>query len=90
MNMSRAQFNLKANATDDKDMASRVQSILGGSIGNLVEWYDWYAYAAFAIYFSGSFFPNDNATAQLLNTAGVFALGFLMRPIWRMDVWEHC
>jgi len=59
----------------------RLKAIVGGSIGNLVEWYDWYAYSAFALYFSGSFFPAGNATAQLLNTAGVFALGFLMRPI---------
>ncbi|MFA6056586.1 MAG: MFS transporter [Taibaiella sp.] len=58
-----------------------LKSIIGGSVGNLVEWYDWYAYSAFALYFSGSFFPKDNPTAQLLNTAGVFALGFLMRPI---------
>lgn len=59
----------------------RVRAIIGGSIGNLVEWYDWYAYAAFAIYFSASFFPTGDQTAQLLNTAGIFAVGFLMRPI---------
>ena len=59
----------------------RVKAIIGGSIGNLVEWYDWYAYAAFAIYFSSSFFPKGDQTAQLLNTAGIFAVGFLMRPI---------
>lgn len=59
----------------------RFKAILGGSVGNLVEWYDWYAYSAFALYFSASFFPSGDATAQLLNTAGVFALGFLMRPI---------
>ncbi len=61
--------------------ARRLKAILGGSVGNLVEWYDWYAYSAFALYFSAAFFPSGNATAQLLNTAGVFALGFLMRPI---------
>jgi MHS family alpha-ketoglutarate permease-like MFS transporter len=61
--------------------AQRIKAIVGGSIGNLVEWYDWYAYAAFAIYFSHSFFPNSSMTAQLLNTAGIFAVGFLMRPI---------
>jgi MHS family alpha-ketoglutarate permease-like MFS transporter len=60
---------------------SRLKAIFGGSIGNLVEWYDWYAYSAFAIYFSASFFPKENPTAQLLNTAGIFALGFLMRPL---------
>lgn len=64
-----------------KENKSILKSILGGSIGNLVEWYDWYAYSAFAIYFSGSFFPSSSPTAQLLNTAGIFAAGFLMRPV---------
>lgn len=59
----------------------RLKAIIGGSIGNLVEWYDWYAYSAFSLYFSGAFFPESNPTAQLLNTAGIFAVGFLMRPI---------
>lgn len=61
--------------------SKRLKAIFGGSIGNLVEWYDWYAYSAFAIYFSASFFPKGNTTVQLLNTAGIFALGFLMRPL---------
>ncbi len=65
----------------EKISLPRLKAIVGGSIGNLVEWYDWYAYSAFALYFSSSFFPESNTTAQLLNTAGVFALGFLMRPI---------
>jgi MFS transporter, MHS family, alpha-ketoglutarate permease len=59
----------------------RLRSILGGSIGNLVEWYDWYAYSAFALYFSQAFFPNSSPTAQLLNTAAIFFVGFIMRPI---------
>jgi MHS family alpha-ketoglutarate permease-like MFS transporter len=59
----------------------RIKAIFGGSVGNLVEWYDWYAYSAFAIYFSASFFPKGDPTVQLLNTAGIFALGFLMRPL---------
>jgi MHS family alpha-ketoglutarate permease-like MFS transporter len=58
-----------------------VSNILRGSIGNLIEWYDWYAYAAFSVYFASTFFPKGDTTAQLLNTAGVFAVGFLMRPI---------
>ncbi|MFN1216817.1 MFS transporter [Chryseobacterium kwangjuense] len=61
--------------------AQRIKAIVGGSVGNLVEWYDWYAYAAFAIYFSNSFFPDSDMNAQLMNTAGIFAVGFLMRPI---------
>src|SRR5829696_10040830 len=58
-----------------------LRGISGGSIGNLVEWYDWYAYSAFALYFSNAFFPENDATAALLNTAGIFAIGFLMRPL---------
>ena len=59
----------------------RLVSILGGSAGNLVEWYDWYAYSALSIYFAGAFFPKADQTAQLLSTAAIFAVGFLMRPI---------
>lgn len=69
------------NSSTQITTAQRIKAIVGGSIGNLVEWYDWYAYAAFAIYFSHSFFPNSSPTAQLLNTTGIFAVGFLMRPI---------
>ncbi|HEY0683616.1 MAG TPA: MFS transporter [Steroidobacter sp.] len=58
-----------------------MRAIFGGSVGNLIEWYDWYTYAAFAIYFAPSFFPKSNDTVQLLNTAAIFAVGFLMRPI---------
>lgn len=74
-------MNIQENITTDLTVKDRVKAIIGGSIGNLVEWYDWYAYAAFAIYFSSSFFPTGDQTAQLLNTAGIFAVGFLMRPI---------
>ena len=59
----------------------RLRSIFGGSVGNLVEWYDWYVYSAFALYFAKSFFPPASQTAQLLNSAAVFAIGFLMRPV---------
>jgi MHS family alpha-ketoglutarate permease-like MFS transporter len=64
----------------------RLVSIIGGSAGNLVEWYDWFAYASFAIYFAPVFFPKADPTAQLLSTATIFAAGFVMRPIgaWLM------
>jgi MHS family alpha-ketoglutarate permease-like MFS transporter len=64
----------------------RLRSIFGGSVGNLVEWYDWYVYSAFALYFAKAFFPPASQTAQLLNAAAVFAVGFFMRPVggWLM------
>ncbi len=70
--------------------AKRIRDILGGSAGNLVEWYDWYAYSALTIYFAPVFFPKEDATAQLLSAAAIFAVGFLMRPIgaWMMGVYS--
>jgi MHS family alpha-ketoglutarate permease-like MFS transporter len=61
--------------------AHRLRSIIGGSVGNLVEWYDWYVYSAFGLYFAKAFFPAGDSTSQLLNTAAVFAVGFFMRPV---------
>jgi len=58
----------------------RLVSIVGGSAGNLVEWYDWFAYASFAIYFAPVFFPKVDPTAQLLSAATIFAAGFLVGP----------
>src|SRR3984893_15601918 len=60
---------------------SRIGAVLGGSVGNLVEWFDWYTYSAAALYFAPIFFPKGNQTAQLLQTAAVFAVGFFARPI---------
>lgn len=64
-----------------EDTRRRVFAIVGASSGNLVEWFDFYIYSFLALYFSAAFFPGGNPTVQLLNTAGVFAAGFLMRPI---------
>ncbi|GGC61477.1 MFS family transporter [Undibacterium terreum] len=63
------------------DERRRIFAILGASSGNLVEWFDFYVYSFCAIYFAPAFFPKGDPTSQLLNTAGVFAAGFLMRPI---------
>lgn len=67
--------------------AHRLKSILGGSAGNLVEWYDWYAYAVLASYLAPHFFPDDSS--KDLNAWAVFAVGFFMRPIggWLMGVY---
>jgi MHS family alpha-ketoglutarate permease-like MFS transporter len=66
---------------DPADVRRRVTAIFIGSVGNLVEWYDFYTYAAFALYFASSFFPGDDPVVQQLNAALLFALGFIVRPI---------
>jgi len=63
------------------DVSRRLKAIFIGSIGNLVEWYDFYAYTAFALYFAHSFFPGNDPVVQQLNAAILFAIGFIMRPI---------
>ncbi|MDR6235053.1 MFS family transporter [Pseudomonas oryzihabitans] len=64
-----------------EERKKRIFAIVGASSGNLVEWFDFYVYAFCSIYFAAAFFPKSDPTVQLLNTAGVFAAGFLMRPI---------
>jgi len=66
---------------DAADRRRRIMAIVGSSSGNLVEWYDFYCYAFFALYFAPVFFPEGDATSQLLKSAAVFAVGFFMRPI---------
>ena len=71
----------RSDTLDVADVRRRVKAIFIGSVGNLVEWYDFYTYAAFALYFAGSFFPGDDPVVQQLNAALLFALGFIVRPI---------
>jgi len=68
----------RANAAD---MKRRLRAIFVGSVGNLVEWYDFYAYAAFSLYFAKAFFPDGDEVVQQLNAALLFAAGFLVRPL---------
>jgi MHS family alpha-ketoglutarate permease-like MFS transporter len=63
------------------EVRRKLTAIFVGSIGNLVEWYDFYAYTAFALYFANSFFPGNDPVVQQLNAALVFAIGFIMRPV---------
>ena len=63
------------------DVRRRLKAMFVGSVGNLVEWYDFYAYTAFALYFANSFFPGKDPVLQQLNAAVLFAIGFIMRPI---------
>ncbi|WP_394781918.1 MFS family transporter [Undibacterium sp.] len=81
--MSNIDITMTADAHAEKraDERHRIFAILAASSGNLVEWFDFYVYSFCAIYFAPAFFPKGDPTSQLLNTAGVFAAGFLMRPI---------
>ncbi|MDR6874829.1 MHS family alpha-ketoglutarate permease-like MFS transporter [Bosea sp. BE125] len=63
------------------DAKRRLKAIFMGSVGNLVEWYDFYAYTAFALYFAPHFFPSSDPVVQQLNAATLFAAGFIVRPI---------
>ena len=63
------------------DHSSRRRAAIAGSLGNLIEWYDFYTYAYLALYFASTFFPSGDRTAQLLNIAAIYAAGFLIRPI---------
>ena len=76
--------------TPEPTTRHRIRNIVGGSAGNLVEWYDWYIYAAFSLYFAPVFFPSGDQTSQLMSTAAIFAVGFVMRPIgaWIMGVYS--
>ena len=69
--------------------SARFRAIVGGSAGNLVEWFDWFAYSSFSLYFARHFFPSGDQTAQLLQAAAVFGVGFLARPVgaWLMGLY---
>jgi hypothetical protein len=75
-----------ADHLDLADVERRIKAIFIGSVGNLVEWYDFYAYTAFALYFAPAFFPNSDPVVQQLNAAVLFAATFLM---WRLAVRLH-
>ena len=72
---------LREERSELADVRRRLRAIFVGSIGNLVEWYDFYAYAAFALYFAAAFFPGQDPVVQQLNAAILFAVGFIVRPI---------
>src|SRR5246500_67 len=79
--MTAQTLNRASDHLDIRDVERRIKAIFIGSGGNLVEWYDFYAYTAFALYFAPAFFPNSDPVVQQLNAAVLFAATFLMRPL---------
>jgi MHS family alpha-ketoglutarate permease-like MFS transporter len=79
--MSQAQSS-SVQAAQDMSMSQRLRAIFGGSIGNLIEWYDFYVYNSFALYFAKQFAaPASTSTQQFVNIFAIYAVGFLIRPI---------
>ncbi|MES2255456.1 MAG: MFS transporter [Pseudomonadota bacterium] len=72
-----------ANEVPKSDLSTgqRMKAIIAGSAGNLIEWYDFYIYAFTALYFSSAFFPQSDPLVQVMATSGIFAVGFILRPI---------
>ena len=64
-------------------IASQRKLVIAGLIGNVLEWYDFSVYGYFAVSIGHHFFPSENPTTSLLAAFGVFAAGFLMRPVAR-------
>src|SRR5262245_641229 len=62
-------------------LPSKRRIIAAGTIGNLLEWYDFAIYGYFAPSIGRAFFPSSDAVAQILAAFGVFAVGYLMRPL---------
>ena len=60
---------------------SMSRTIVVGAIGNVLEWFDFAIYGYFAAAIGRTFFPNEDPVAQLLAAFGIFAVGFLMRPV---------
>lgn len=55
--------------------------VAAGAIGNVLEWYDFAVYGYFAAAIGRAFFPSEDPVAQVLAAFGIFAAGFLMRPV---------
>lgn len=75
---------------DEVSSWQRLKNILGGSGGNLVEWFDWFSYAAFSVYFASVFFPEGDQTTQFLKSAVVFGVGFIARPLGAWLMGRYC
>lgn len=60
MNAKSLDYQAVAEPLKTARLFSRLKSIFGGSVGNLIEWYDWLSYSAFSLYFAKAFFPSDN------------------------------
>ena len=61
--------------------SQRNRAIVAGSIGNVLEWFDFGVYGYFVPVLSQLFFPSSDPLSSLLLTFAVFGVGFVMRPV---------
>jgi len=59
----------------------RAKTLVGGSIGHFIEWYDWSIYGLLAGVFAARLFPAGSEAASLMTSFAVFAIGFAARPL---------
>jgi MHS family proline/betaine transporter-like MFS transporter len=69
---------MKVNANTQK---FNTKSLIAGFSGNILEWYDFTVYGFFATVIGSQFFPHQDKVTQLIATFGIFAAGYLMRPL---------
>ena len=70
------------NSTPQTEEQAMVRKVAVSSfLGNFIEWFDYASYSYFATTIALVFFPTDNHTVAMLQTFGVFALSFILRPI---------
>ncbi|OEU92004.1 MFS transporter [Streptomyces abyssalis] len=73
---------MAATLADDRTTQKGLRrSVIAGSIGVLVHWFDWAVYAYMATTMADIFFPNQDGTASLLSVFAVFAVAFFVRPL---------
>lgn len=65
----------------EHDWRAATKITLAGIAGNVLEWYDFAVYGYFAAPIGRHFFPSDDPASSLIAAFGVFAAGFLMRPV---------
>lgn len=78
--MSHSSFN-PLNDEAPAEIGNRLRNIFGGSVGNLIEWFDFYVYNSFALYFAKLFTSSTDPTAQFLTVFGIYAIAFGIRPV---------
>src|SRR5438067_11550426 len=81
LRMARASIRIEDDRLRFSDVRRRRKAIFIGSVGNLVEWYDFYVYTAFALCFAASFFPGNNPVIHQLNAAILFRNCLILRSI---------